>query len=119
MDREVFLGDVVNFDCRLSGTGFDSQTVVVRLRRQGQNEVLAEQQVEFAGDGVARNVRLVLRPQDEGEFEFVVAVEPLRDETNLDNNQLSQRVGVRDETIRVLYVQEHPSMEFRFLKILL
>ena len=55
----------------------------------------------------------------EGEYEFVVGVEPLQNESNTENNQLLQRVQVRDETIRVLYVQEYPSPEFRYLKTLL
>lgn len=119
VDQVVFLGDAVNFDCKLSGTGFDRASVAVRLTRAGDDTVLAEQKFELVGDGTVQDVRLVIRPQEEGEFEYVVRVEPLRNETTVENNQLAQVVRVRDETIRVLYVQEYPSMEFRFLKTLL
>ena len=119
VDEVVFLGDVVNFDFKLAGSGFESETVLARLRRKGQSQVLAQQRIELNGDGVAQSVRLALRPSEEGEFEYVVDVESLANETNLNNNQVSQMVSVRDETIRVLYVQEYPSLEFRFLKMLL
>ncbi len=73
----------------------------------------------LSGDGVAQGVRLSYRPPEVGEFKFVVEVEPLQNESNLSNNELSQTVQVRDETIRVLYVQEYPSLEFRYLKTML
>ncbi len=119
VDEVVFLGDVVNFDFKLAGSGFATETVSVRLKRKGQDRVLAQRQVELDGDGTSASVRLALRATEQGDFEYVVEVEPLRNETNLSNNRLSQMVSVRDETIRVLYVQEYPSLEFRFLKTLL
>lgn len=119
VDDAVFLGDVVNFDLRLAGSGFASQQVNVWLRRQGSDEVLAQQTLTLTGDASAQSVRLSYRPAQEGDYEFVVGADPLPNESNLENNRLKQLVHVRDETIRVLYVQEYPSPEFRFLKTLL
>jgi uncharacterized membrane protein len=119
VDDAVFLGDVVNFDCRLAGSGFDSQAVNVWLRKQGSDEVLAQQTLTITSDATSQPVRLSYRPSEEGAFEFTVGVDPLPNESNLENNRLTQRVQVRDETIRVLYAQEYPSPEFRFLKTLL
>ncbi|MHB8970532.1 MAG: VWA domain-containing protein [Pirellulaceae bacterium] len=119
VDDAVFLGDVVNFDFKLSGSGFGSEQVSVWLKQQGRDEVLAQQTLTVVGDTTSHTVRLAYRPMQEGEYEFVIGVEPLQNESNRENNQLSQRVQVRDETIRVLYVQEYPSPEFRALKTLL
>ncbi len=119
VDEAVFVGDVVHFDFKLAGSGFDSEQVTVWLKQQGQNAVLAQQTLAVAGDGTSHSVRLSYRPEQEGEYEFVVGVEPLKNESNTENNRLAQRVRVRDETIRVLYVQEYPSLEFRYLKTLL
>ena len=119
VDEAVFVGDVVHFDFKLAGSGFDSEQVTVWLRQQGQDAVLAQQTLAVAGDGTSHSVRLSYRPEQEGEYEFVVGVEPLKNESNIENNRLAQRVRVRDETIRVLYVQEYPSLEFRYLKTLL
>lgn len=119
VDDAVFLGDVVNFDFRLAGSGFASQEVNVWLRKQGSDEVLTQQKLTISGDTTSQPVRLSYRPAEEGTFEFIVGVDPQPNESNLENNRLMQRVHVRDETIRVLYVQEYPSPEFRFLKTLL
>ncbi len=119
VDQVVFLGDLVNFDFKLTGTGFGSESLTVRLMRKGSQQVLAQQQLDVPGDGTAHSVRLSYRPEEEGEFEFAVSVAAVKNETNLSNNQIQQTVSVRDETIRVLYVQEYPSAEFRFLKPLL
>ncbi|MGM0488191.1 MAG: hypothetical protein ACQESR_15685 [Planctomycetota bacterium] len=119
VDKSVFLGDVVHFDFKLSGSGFDSETVTARLKRKGEDRVLAEEKMELEGDRAVRNGRLTTRATEEGDCEYIVEVEPLRNETNLENNRLSRMVSVRDETIRVLYVQEYPSFDFRFLKTVL
>lgn len=119
VDEVAFLGDVVNFDFKLTGTGFTSEAVTVRLKRRGKSQPLAEQEIQLKGNNDAQNARLTVRPRKEGDIEYIVDVEPLRNETNLDNNRASRIVSVRNETIRVLYVQEYPSLEFRFLKTVL
>jgi len=119
VDDVVFLGDMVHFDATLAGTGFASQKTRIRLQRVGQQAVLAERSVTLVGDGQAQRVRLSYRPEEQGDFQFVVEVEPLAGEANRDNNRIQRMVRVRDEAIRVLLVQEYPSYEFRFLKTLL
>ena len=119
VDDAVFLGDVVNFDFKLSGSGFGSEQVTVWLKRQGSEEVLSQQTLTIVGDATSHTVRLSYRPMQEGEYDFVAGVDPLQNESNTENNRLLQRVQVRDETIRVLFVQEYPSPEFRYLKTLL
>jgi hypothetical protein len=118
-DDAVFLGDQVNFDFKLTGSGFSAEEVRVLLKEKGRDEPLAEQRLKVQGDGRPQSVRLSHRPAVEGETEYVVEVESLAGEVNVSNNELSQLIRVFDETIRVLYVQEYPSMEFRYLKTLL
>jgi uncharacterized membrane protein len=81
--------------------------------------VLAVQDVVVPADGAALPVRLSYRPGEEGDFEFVLEVEPAEGEVNTVNNRLSQQIRVRDATQRVLLVQSYPSYEYRFLKDLL
>ncbi|MHB0955402.1 MAG: VWA domain-containing protein [Pirellulaceae bacterium] len=119
VDDAVFLGDVMNFDFKLSSSGFGSAQVTVWLKRQDSEELLTQQTLTVVGDTTAHSVRLSYRPLEEGEYEFVAGVEALENESNIENNRLVRRVRVRDETIRVLYVQEYPSPEFRYLKTLL
>jgi len=116
VDEVVFVGDVVNLDFKVSGPGFGGQSVAVRLTHSGRDEALAEQTVTISPDGEPKSARLSFRPQEKGDFHFTVEVEPLDGEANPDNNDQTRLVKVRDETLRVLYVQEYPSFEFRFLK---
>ncbi len=119
VDDVVFAGDLVNFDFKVSGSGFAEEEVRVRLKQHDGVDVLSELTVRLAGDGTQQAVRLSHRPEVEGEFEYDVEIEPLNAEANIANNRLSRIVRVRDETIRVLFVQDYPSFEFRFLKNLL
>jgi uncharacterized membrane protein len=119
VDKVVFAGDLLNFDFRLSGTGYEGRQVDVRLKQTDGKEsgpVLAEQSVTVGQDGEPKSLRLSHRPEEEGEFEFVVEVDVLEGEVNLDNNRQTRQVQVRDETLRVLYVQDYPNYDFRFLK---
>ncbi len=119
VDDVVFLGDVVHFDFKLTGTGFDSQPVRLVLRNRATGEILDERIETVDGSGQIESQRLAYRPQAEGTFELEVGAEPLEEESNVDNNRLSRVVTVRDEVIRVLYVQEYPNLEYRYLKTLL
>ncbi|MCO6456140.1 MAG: hypothetical protein J5I93_12645 [Pirellulaceae bacterium] len=119
VDEVAFVGDLVNFDFKVSASGYPGREVVVQLKREGQSAVLAERRLTIADDGQPQAVRLAFRPPEEGDYRFVVEALPLEDEANPNNNRETRPVHVRDETIRVLYVQEYPSFEFRFLKNLL
>lgn len=112
-DATAFVGDLVRFEVRVDGCDYRGPAVV-RLRRQGETQLLAEEKLELGADGGL--ARLDLRAAEEGEFDFEVEVVPAPRETTLDNNKQTRRVVVRNERLRVLLVQGAPSYEFRFLK---
>ncbi len=119
VDEVVFVDDIVNFECKLTGTGLAGRSVEVTLREQGKPEVLARTKVTVGPDGVPQRIRLPYRPTQVGEFEYVVEVEHLADESRADNNRGQRLVSVRKEQIRVLLVQAYPNYEFRYLKNML
>ena len=119
VDEVAFVGDLLQFDFKVSATGYQGKPVVVQLKRDGQSSVLAEERLTIKQDGQPQSARLAFRPPEEGDYRFVVEAEALDGEANVKNNRQSRVVRVRDETIRVLYVQEYPSFDFRFLKNLL
>jgi hypothetical protein len=119
VDEVVFVDDVVNFEFKLTGEGLAGRHVRVTLHEQGKTTVLAETDVTVAPDGAAQTVRLPYRPTEVGQFNYVVSVEPLPEETRADNNRLERVVSVRKEQIRVLLVQAYPNYEFRYLKNML
>jgi len=119
VDEVVFVGDVVNFDFRLTGTGYKDRSVEAILREKESGKKLASKTVQIGEDGQSQVVRLPYRPTKPGDFEYIIEVKPIQGETKTDNNQLASRVRVKDDQIRVLFVQAYPSYEFRYLKTLL
>jgi hypothetical protein len=117
-DEAAFVGDMLHFDVKLIGEGYTGN-MAVRLKRAGENQALAEVEATLDKDGGAKSIRLAYRAEEPGEFEYVVEVAPREGEANLENNRLTRKVVVREETIRVLLAQAYPSYEFRFLKQML
>ena len=119
VDDVVFAGDVVYFEAKLSGTGYEGKQVDVVLRREDKPDVLAKAAVTVDAADAAQAVRLPYRPNEEGEFRYVVEVEPQEGELQTDNNRQQRTVQVRKEQIRVLLVQAYPSFEYRYLRNML
>jgi uncharacterized membrane protein len=118
-DDLVFVGDMAHFDFQMTGTGFEGRRVPVRLTMRGDDRILAERELVVGPDGEQQSVRLSYRPEEVGDFDFQVEVIPGPEDLQATNNRLQRMVSVRDETIRILLVQEYPSYEYRFLKSLL
>lgn len=115
VDELVFAGDVVNFELKLTGSGFAGRQVQVVLRDRQKPGVLATIDVTVGPDGQPQRVRLPYRPTEVGKSRYVVEVEPLAGERETKNNRQERTVTVSDQKIRVLLVQGEPSYEFRFL----
>ena len=115
VDEVVFVDDVVQFEVKLTSSGFEGRRVRLVLGREDVGGVLAETTVTIAPDGQTQTVRIPYRPTEEGEFHYVVEVEPLEGEIQTDNNRRRRTVRVCKQQIRVLLVQAYPSFEFRYL----
>jgi von Willebrand factor type A domain len=119
VDEVVFVDDVVNFECKLTGHGLAGKTVEVVLHEKDNPVVLARIKVTVDEDGKPQRLHLPYRPNKVGEFEYVVEVEHLPQEAQADNNHQQRLVSVRKEQIKVLLVQGYPNYEFRYLKQML
>jgi hypothetical protein len=119
VDDIVFVGDAVNFECKLSGDGFEGKKVSIALRAKDKPDVLAKVETTVGPDGASKQIRLSYRPKKVGPFEFVLEAEPLEGELQTENNRLSRTIQVRKEKIRVLLVYAYPSFEFRYLRNML
>jgi uncharacterized membrane protein len=119
VDEVVFVDDVVNFEFKLTGTGFAGKTVDVVLREKDDPAVLARMSVTIDAEGKPQRLRLPYRPTKVGDFDYMVEVENLPEEAQAENNFEQRLVSVRKEQIKVLFVQAYPSFEFRYLKNML
>jgi hypothetical protein len=119
VDSEAFVNDLVQFDLRLVASGSKGQTARVVLRRVGHSEKLAEEVVAIESNQVTLPIRLTHRPNQEGDWEYELAIESSQPDANPENDRLTARIHVHNATIRVLLVQGAPSYEYRFLKTML
>ncbi|MFH1268475.1 MAG: hypothetical protein ABIK89_22360, partial [Planctomycetota bacterium] len=106
---------VVNFEFRLTGSGFAGRKVRVELREREKPEVLATIEATIAADAQPQRLRLPYRPTEVGKFHYVLEVEALKGERETENNRQERAVTVSDQKIRVLLVEASPSYEYRYL----
>jgi hypothetical protein len=119
VDRTAFLGDLVQVDVAVNTRALAGETLTLHLRRKGQKEPIDTQRFVSMGHNQTEFHRLTFQTDALGEAAMTVQIEPVRDEVNLENNTDHFEIDIRDETIRVLYVQGYPNPDFRFLKMLL
>ncbi len=119
VDDVVFVDDIVNFQFKLAATGYQGAKVPVVLRQEGKPEALARTEVTVGPDGQSQEVRLTYRPEQVGQFRFVVQAEPAEASPSAENTRLARTIEVRKEKIRVLLAEAYPSFEYRFLRNML
>jgi hypothetical protein len=66
--------------------------------------------------GPSTTVEFPFTPGAVGRHEFSVEVEPLPGEIVADNNRAVREVNVRDDFLRLMYVEYEPTWEWRFVK---
>ncbi|MHB8901686.1 MAG: hypothetical protein ACYC6Y_23270 [Thermoguttaceae bacterium] len=112
----VFVGDVVQFEFRVGGAGYEGKRVDVVLRQADRPDELARTTITVPPAGQTEAFRIPYRPAKEGEFRFVVEIAPQEGEQQTENNRRERLVRVRKEKIRVLLACGYPSYEFRYLR---
>jgi uncharacterized membrane protein len=119
VDEVAFVNDPVTFSYTLTGHGLAGKKTRVVLKKKGQTDVLASQDVTVADEGRPQKLELTYTPPAAGDLDLVLEAIPLAKESNVKNNSETRHVSIRDETIRVLLVDLLPRWEFRELKALL
>ncbi|MDA7979695.1 MAG: VWA domain-containing protein [Pirellulales bacterium] len=119
VDDIVFVNDVVGFEFKLGASGLAGQSVDIVLKERDTDLTVARATVTVDDTPGPQTVRLPYRPTSVGDFEYIVEVVSLSDEEDTTDNKLSASVSVRDDKIRVLYVESFPSYEYRFIKHML
>lgn len=106
-------------------TGLEGQSVRIRLsiRRPGDKsaadgEVAGRMIGERAVTVNAANqsFEFPFVPEETGRFELVATVDPLAGELVTQNNTIVRDVTIRDDFLRLLYVEYEPTWEWRFIK---
>ncbi|MCE0483175.1 MAG: hypothetical protein LV479_02930 [Methylacidiphilales bacterium] len=82
------------------------------------DEILDSKDITFGEDG-EQTIAMKIKPSRKGDFELEASIDPLPDEAVKDNNKASRRIKVIDGKIQILYIEQKPRWEFRFLQAML
>ena len=126
VDDVVFVDDLVRFQPKLTARGYAGQELTVRLKQKTSAPGSTEQTKELSvirvpapPDGQATRLELQHRPKQTGPVTYIVEVDAQPREQTAGNNRVEKLVTVREEKLRVLYVDSEPRYEFRYLKTFL
>lgn len=117
--KEALREEEVAFDVSVRAEGLAGKAAQVELlgARDGASPTrLAAAPCVLPADGEAARVRLYHAFQREGDWTLRFQLTPLQDESQLDDNSDTRFLRVNDERIRVLYVEDRPRWEYRYLK---
>jgi hypothetical protein len=117
--KEALRSEQVGFDVTLRAEGLRGQPARVELtgsRDGGPSRPLATANGELPADGDATRVRLFHAFEEPGDWTLEFKLASLPEESQTDDNQDVRFLRVNDEKIRVLYVDDRPRWEYRFIK---
>ena len=126
VDDVVFVDDLVRFQPKLAARGYAKQELTIRLKQKVPTSAdpnatrdLETIKVQGPPDGQPTRVEIGHRPKETGQVTYIVEVEPKARELSATNNRIEKTINVRDEKLKVLYVDSLPRYEFRYLKTFL
>ncbi len=106
---------------RQSGMVGRSATFRLTMSRAGTDApagsggaLLAERNVELRE--LATSIEVPFVPTETGRFLFRASVDPLSGESVAENNVASREVTIRDDFLRISFVEHEPTWEWRFVK---
>lgn len=103
--------------------GLDGQVVQIQLFARPLGDAGAEEEQVPIGTPVAATldqptvtVPIPLQPDESGRFELIATIEPVAGEVNTDNNSGRREVNIKDDSLKLYFVEYEPTWEWRFVK---
>ena len=110
----VLVEDTVSLDLKVRHRGFPGEDVTLQLLEN--DSVIHRQRVKLKPSEEDQSYRMLYRPLSEGRKRWTVRVQAVPGEHTADNNSRVIEVLVKDEKVKVLYVESFPRWEYRALK---
>lgn len=114
----------VTVTVHLNQTGLDGRSASVELFKRrlggaagasdGIEIPIASENVELLSEN--QTIEIPYNPDESGSFQITAKVSPFVEEVQPDNNSASRRVTVRDDALKLLFVEYEPTWEWRFIK---
>ncbi len=110
--RGAFIKERAEFTVKVRASGYNGRSVKIQLKADGK--VVDEQEVKLTGDGDAE-YRLGYEPKEKAEVKIEASITPVDGESSKENNIATTKVRVLDSQVKVLYVEQEPRWDFRYL----
>jgi hypothetical protein len=117
--KEALREEEVGFDVAVRAEGLAGKPARIELhgsRDGGPFVPLSTAQAELPSDGESSRVRVFHAFQEAGDWTLRFSLQPLPEESQVDDNQDIRFLRVNDEKIRVLYIEERPRWEYRYVQ---
>ncbi len=117
--QQALRGEEIVFECALDAEGLAGRQVTVTLEGSRDRQPytkLETARATLADDHVPVKVRLYHTFQESGDWTLRFEASPLPEETTFDDNQAVRFLRVDDQKIHVLYIDDLPRWEYRYLK---
>jgi len=117
--KEALREEQVSFDVTLRAEGLPGERARVELhgaRDGGSYRLLASATDVLPADGETTKVRLSHAFEEAGDWTLKFQLAPLEQESQLDDNEDVRFLRVNDERIRVLFLEDRPRWEYRYVK---
>lgn len=117
--KEALCLEQVGFDVTLRAEGLKGQRARVELlgsRDGGPFVPLATASGELPTDGESTRLRVFHAFETAGDWTLRFQLAPLPEESQLDDNSDTRFLRVNDEKIRVLFIDDRPRWEYRYVK---
>jgi uncharacterized membrane protein len=117
--KEALALEQVGFDVTLRAEGLRGRRASVELqgsRDGGPFRRLANVDGELPDDGETTRLRVFHAFEEAGDWTLRFALAPLPEESQVDDNEDTRFLRVNDEKIRVLFVDDRPRWEYRYVK---
>lgn len=108
----AFLGETTELRTTIRLQGYPADTSVRVTLRQG-DKVLGEQMVKPGSDSL--DLAFPFVPDAVGPQELKVVADPLANEVQTENNTAATSVRIVDEKVKLLYIEQRPRWDFRFI----
>ncbi|MBI2688518.1 MAG: hypothetical protein HYX27_19610 [Acidobacteria bacterium] len=124
-DRDIALVDVQAPIRSLADSRLGVQVILRQRGYAGQrtkltlkdgDKTLAAREITLAADGAAQSETVLFNAGPAGVRTVQVLLQPLSNEENAGNNQMTRLVQVEDRKPRVLYIEGEPRWEFKFIR---
>ena len=109
----AFLEDELLVRVRVRSQGLAGENAQINLTLNGDK--VSEETVAFGADG-EQIITMRIKPDSAGDYELRAFIAARDDETDENNNEVKRRLRIVDDKIRVLFVEQSPRWDYRYLQ---